>query len=211
MDNRIGISNSELHPHQVDLLYDILRRFDAVAYESGLQYSIACGTALGAVLRGGLIPWDSDADLFARADEFYAKLPKIVRNADNRLVIKKYTRWSDGRGWYKIYHTCAEYPNVDLYLMEYNPRMNVWRPSDTQVATRRRLFLDCDQIIVRDHIQFGPLRLPIFAHPERFFDRYYGPKWRYATTQAEADSQIRAFTLSSGFLDFRPCLPSSNF
>lgn len=191
---------------QVDLLYDILKRFDAVAYESGLNYSIACGTALGAVLRGGLIPWDDDADLFARSDEFVAKLPTIVRNASNRLIIKKYTKWSDGRGWYKIYHPRAEYPNVDLYLLEYKPAENVWRPSDPQIAIRKQLYLDTDQISMRHNASFGPLQLPIFSYPERFFDRYYGPKWRIADTKEKVNGVT---SLTNGLLDFRPCLPTN--
>jgi lipopolysaccharide cholinephosphotransferase len=76
----VGAPPTLLNQTQVDILYEILRRFDSIAYKSGLNYSIACGTALGAVLRGGLIPWDEDGDLFARSDEFLTRLPSIVIN-----------------------------------------------------------------------------------------------------------------------------------
>lgn len=207
MDNRVGVPNTVLSQPQVDILYDILRRFDAVAFESGLRYSIACGTALGAVLRGGLIPWDNDADLFALHDDFTTKLPTIVRNAAGRLIIEKYTRWSDGRGWYKISHPRAPFPNIDLYLLEHSTKENVWRPSDPEIRRRSRMYLTNDQIGFQERIGFGPLCLPIFSNPPAFFDRYYGPKWRYATTKEQADSDERT-VLPHRVLDFRPVLPT---
>lgn len=199
MDNSVGAPPTVLTQHQVNILYDILRRFDSIAYKSGLNYVVACGTALGAVLRGGLIPWDDDADLSARSDEFITKLPIIVRNSENQLIIKRYTRWSDGRGWYKIYHPTTDYPNVDMYLFEYNHCENVWRPSDPEINSRNDLYLDVDQILATERIAFGPLRLPIFQHPERFLDRYYGPQWRVISTNNSQKELLQ---------DFRPVLPT---
>jgi lipopolysaccharide cholinephosphotransferase len=204
MDNTIGVPHQVLTQDQVDILYEILQRFDAVAYKSGLNYSIACGTVLGAVLRGGLIPWDEDADLFVHADEFIAHLPELVRNAESSLIIKKYTRWSDGRGWYKIYHPRAPYPNVDLYLLEFSPAENVWRPSDAAIKWRRGIALDSDQVVWRDRIQFGPLHLSIFSDPIRFLDRCYGSKWRQVAKKADVESQY----ITGVSTDFRPSLPT---
>jgi hypothetical protein len=198
MDNSIGAPPQVLSQHQVNILYEILRRFDNIAHRSGLNYSIACGTALGAVLRGGLIPWDEDADLLARSDEFSEKLPTIVRNSTGQLIIKRYTHWSDGRGWYKIYMPTIDFPNVDMYLFEYKPLENVWRPSDNEIVGRKKMYLDPDQIISRERVNFGPLRLPIFQHPERFFDRYYGPQWCSISSKTPKKEVIK---------DFRPCLP----
>jgi hypothetical protein len=209
MDNSVGVPSSTLRQTEVNQLYDILQRFDAAAYEAGLKYSIACGTALGAVLRGGLIPWDTDADLIALHDQFYERLHALRAACRGQLVIQSYKKWSDGRGWYKIYAEGApQEPNVDLYLLEYKPKENVWRPSDTQIVIRQNLYFDCDQINFTDRATFGPLRLPIFKAPYRFFDRYYGPKWRYADTKELADSPVRSLTRASATLDFRPTLPS---
>ena len=208
MDNRIGVSNTQLNQSQVDILYDLLKRFEIIAQKSGLRYSIACGTALGAVLRGGLIPWDNDADIFALHDDFTTKLPIIVRNAAGHFTIEKYTRWSDGRGWYKIYHPRAPYPNIDLYLLEPYAKENVWRPSDAEIRRRAQMYLTNDQIAFHERIGFGPLSLPIFSNPVAFFDRYYGPKWRFANSAAQADGKERILTTRDAFLDFRPSLPS---
>jgi hypothetical protein len=178
MDNTVGVPHTVLTQAQVDLLYDILARFDTAAHKSGLNYSIACGTALGAVLRGGLIPWDDDADLFVLSDHFYKQLPALVRNSEGQLIIKRYTRWSDGRGWYKVYHPAADYPSVDIYLLEHDALSNVWRPSDPEIKGRSKLYLDTDQIFIHNRVSFGSLSLPIFSHPIRFLDRYYGAQWR---------------------------------
>jgi hypothetical protein len=176
MDNSVGAAHTVLTQAQVDLLYDILARFDTAAHKSGLNYSIACGTALGAVLRGGLIPWDDDADLFVLSDHFYKQLSTLVRNSEGHVIIKPYNKWSDGRGWYKIYHPAADYPNVDIYLLSYGD--GVWRPSDPEIRRRSNLYLDTDQIFIHNRVAFGPLSLPIFSHPIRFLDRYYGAQWR---------------------------------
>ena len=208
MEAPVGAPPQALSQSEVDLLYDLLARWDTVAYKTRIHYSVACGTALGAVLRGGLIPWDEDVDIFVGADEFSAKLPELVRNAGSQIVIKKYDRWSDGRGWYKVYHPRAESPNIDIYLMEYIPKENVWRPSDTAIKWRRGIALDADQIIPRSKIAFGPLRVPIFADPERFLDRCYGPKWRYVTTKEQADGKARVKYKDTAAADFRPSLPT---
>jgi hypothetical protein len=205
MDNCLGNPKTTLSQAQIDILYGILRCFDAAAFKAGLPYTMACGTVLGAVLRGGLIPWDTDADLFARASDFYKVLPELQAQTAGILRIESYTKWSDGRGWYKIYSPIAEYPNVDLYLLQYNPSTNVWNPSDHQVAKRANLFLDGEQNGPSTRIPFGPLRLPVFPQATRFLDRFYGPGWRFKSTETDV---LRGVGTSGVLADFRPALPS---
>ncbi len=50
---------AELH----GILLEMLRDIDAVCRKHGLRCSLYCGTLLGAVREGAMIPWDDDADL----------------------------------------------------------------------------------------------------------------------------------------------------
>jgi hypothetical protein len=204
MDNIVGVDSIHLTQTQVNQLYSILQRFETAALTVGLKYTIGCGTALGAELRGGLIPWDTDADLFAIHDHFYSLLPRLMEAVFGRLIIKKHTTFSDGRGWYKLYLPNVEYPNVDIYLFEYSVAENVWRPSDSEIRGRKKLYLD--SVLPHNYTFFGPLRLPLFHAPQRFFDRYYGPKWRYAETETQANEG--ALIVKKSVYDFRPTLPT---
>lgn len=203
----VGAPATHLTQDQVDLLYIILSRFNRIAFQTGLPYTIACGTALGAVLRGGLIPWDTDADLFIRQTEFYARLPALQEACKGQLILQKYKRWSDGRGWYKLYHPHADYPNVDIFMLDYCPSTGVWRPYDAEIRRRAKMYLDPDQMGPPSRVPFGPLSLPLFPAPTRFLDRYYGPDWRVKSTQAQADEG--APVLLTALTDFRPALPSA--
>ena len=54
----------EVTPEQVKAIaYDILVDVADFCERNRLQYSLACGTALGAIRHGGFIPWDDDVDI----------------------------------------------------------------------------------------------------------------------------------------------------
>ena len=55
----------EIHAVLLEMMSDI----DALCRKHGLTYTLYCGTLLGAVRDGGLIPWDDDADLMMPADD----------------------------------------------------------------------------------------------------------------------------------------------
>ena len=197
---------------QVNQLYEILARFDKLAIDMGLHYTMAAGTALGAYLRGGLIPWDSDADIHAVHDKFVEMLPRI------KLVEKLYglrieqhlmeeTRFSGKCGWYKIHLGDIKEPNVDIFLLEYKDDKKFWSDSDThQYKWRKgRRHLYSEQFFSVRRIPFGPLNLPIFAQPERYFDAYYGVEWRIRSREREVTEKVPP----SHFTDFRPALPTS--
>lgn len=66
----------------------ILKKFDKICRENGLEYSLAFGTMIGAVRHNGFIPWDDDIDVLMKRDD-YEKLLNL-QYEDNNYEIKSY-------------------------------------------------------------------------------------------------------------------------
>lgn len=56
----------ELH----DILYDMICAIDDACKAEGVPYFLAGGSMLGAVRHNGFIPWDDDADLFVKYEDY---------------------------------------------------------------------------------------------------------------------------------------------
>ena len=68
------VSDEELHKLQ-GTLFEMLEEIDAFCQKNHIAYTLAGGSALGAVRHGGFIPWDDDVDLLmSRSD--YEKLKR---------------------------------------------------------------------------------------------------------------------------------------
>lgn len=76
----------------------ILKKFDSICKENGLEYSLAYGTMLGAIRHKGFIPWDDDIDVFMKRED-YEKLLKLKYD-DGDFEIKSY-RYS--KNYYFLY------------------------------------------------------------------------------------------------------------
>lgn len=72
MTNDYG--NLELHKVLLSAMKDI----DKICRENGLKYYIYAGTVLGAVMYGGFIPWDDDADIVMFKND-YDKFVEIIK------------------------------------------------------------------------------------------------------------------------------------
>lgn len=60
------IDSSELKQIQIEILSAV----DRFCSDNDIQYSMACGTLLGAIRHGGYIPWDDDIDIYMLRKDF---------------------------------------------------------------------------------------------------------------------------------------------
>lgn len=106
-----GITGQELK----DVILHTLLRFDEFCREHNIKYSIAYGTALGAVRHEGFIPWDDDVDVIMLRPE-YEKFEKAwisyIQNHTDR-----YTLWPEMDETNYFMAFCAKFfdTKTDLY------------------------------------------------------------------------------------------------
>ncbi len=72
-------------------LFEMLKDVDCICKENNIQYSLACGTALGAIRHQGFIPWDDDLDIMFLRPEY----DKFLEIAPPLLKGKGYTLQKD--------------------------------------------------------------------------------------------------------------------
>ncbi len=68
------------------LQLDVLQAVHDFCTQNGITYSLACGTALGAVRHKGYIPWDDDIDIYLLRDD-YNRLMEIYPNEGRYRLI----------------------------------------------------------------------------------------------------------------------------
>jgi lipopolysaccharide cholinephosphotransferase len=197
----------------INRLYSILHRINKASHLSGLHYWICAGTALGAVRHGGLIPWDDDGDIYILEPEFHATALLFYRalNIYGLHISPHIIEGEPSDTWFKIYDDVSRFPNVDVFLL--TQKGGKWCLSDpTAYKIWKNEYLLPDEIASTIYVPFGPLRLPLFAHADRYFSRAYGEDW--ATTYYEGWDHEQEKPRKKNkvpLLDRRPALPTINF
>ena len=198
---------------QIDVLYTIFAEFDAAAAEVGLPYSMAAGTALGAVRHAGLIPWDDDGDLYAVNHQFMS-LIYTLWTACKKRNLRIEMHQLDGipaQGWYKIYLEGHTIPNVDVFLLAKedggayhlaNASARTWWPKES---------LWPDQLARVERVPFGPLSLPLFGNAQDYLSRVYGHDWHSVAWDGydHVNEKMRAPRSNARHIaSYAPALPS---
>ena len=71
--------------------FDMLKRLSSILEDNGIEYFLACGTALGCARHKGFIPWDDDIDIYVRGCD-YDKIRAIFADGPiDNLEFQDYT------------------------------------------------------------------------------------------------------------------------
>jgi lipopolysaccharide cholinephosphotransferase len=94
----------------------LLANFDSFCQKNGLKYSLAYGTALGAIRHNGFIPWDDDVDVIMPRDDFEILIKTFSNSYDSYLCVP----CSKG-----FYYPFAKLINPLFPIKEYGRRENI--------------------------------------------------------------------------------------
>ena len=106
------------------LQMNILDAVDKFCSEHSINYSMACGTLLGAIRHGGYIPWDDDIDIYMLREDYNRFEIEFPDNYEGKYcfaTINKDERWSLAFG--KVYDNrtyCVEKRSRSI-----NPGINI--------------------------------------------------------------------------------------
>jgi hypothetical protein len=212
----VPVAATKLTQAQIDILYEILERFDTVCSEINMQYLLCGGTALGAIRHKGLIPWDDDGDIFMFSPQFYNKSMELFITATKHgLHIRPFEHKNgvESDGWYKIYLGAHTIPNVDIFVMQHRPETDQW----VNIDPKAQEFFPNDYLTSEQmssppyRTTFGPLDLWMFPNHTPYFDRNYGNDWNIVAWDGYDhvnDIWKRPRSNEPPVRDYRPALPT---
>ena len=99
-------------------LYDMLCDIDDICKMYNIKYSLACGTALGAVRHKGFIPWDDDLDIMFIRSEY----DKFLEVAEPELKRKGYSLQKEFTDSWPMHFSKVRKDNT-TYLEGYEPKI----------------------------------------------------------------------------------------
>ncbi|MBR4504909.1 MAG: LicD family protein [Candidatus Methanomethylophilaceae archaeon] len=103
----------------------ILREVDRICTSKGVNYTLACGSLIGAYRHEGFIPWDDDADLYMTHDDF-----KVFREAAKKsevIDLIEFTYHSNYSTRLKLRNVPTRWLFIDIFTFDYVSDLeNAW-------------------------------------------------------------------------------------
>ena len=127
------------------VIFNLLKEIDEICKKYNITYYAAGGTTIGAARHKGFIPWDDDADIYMKRDEFYKfreafkkenpkdrELGCLDDNPDYPGTIPRYIDTSTTNiARFNILGTCAAGVVIDIFILDPIP-------SDAEAQRRQR-------------------------------------------------------------------------
>lgn len=207
------VKHKTLTDEQVYNLYYILESLDNIFKKLQIEYSIFCGTLLGAYRNGGLIPWDDDCDIVIMNKDYHKTLTNKFKDMLEEYNLSIDYVWHG----YKISVKTSVrnpydelYPYVDIFCLRYipqNDRYEYWFREDYANSSILH-----NELYPLKTCKFGSLELPCPNDIESYLKREYGDD--VLTHYYEMYDHWNGYTREkkvSKLIDIEVCIPDEYY
>jgi lipopolysaccharide cholinephosphotransferase len=174
-----------IDPKSVGQFYDLMMKVDTIFSRHRLPYCGTCGTLLGLVRHGGMIPWDDDIDVAIRATN--CPLLESLQPDLNEVGLELY--YYPIYDFYKIFPKDGlpitkgtgeelypwKYPFLDIFPLIEKDGKITYRYEGWQQYYPTDYFLPEEFTFV--DLPFGPMKLPSPVGSLNYLRRMYGEAW----------------------------------